>query len=60
MVLFNSRFHTNPPKRNLYVGITLVLGLWAYSGLAFNMDPLGVWGMAPNLLNVFVSGAFLL
>ena len=35
-VLFNSRFHTNPPKRNLYVGATLVLGLWAYSGLAFN------------------------
>jgi peptide/nickel transport system permease protein len=58
VVLFNSRFHTNPPKRNLYVGITLVLGLWAYSGLAFNMDPLGVWGMAPNLLNVFVSVVF--
>ena len=58
VVLFNSRFHTNPPKRNLYVGITLVLGLWAYSGLAFNADPLGVWGMAPNLLNVFVSVVF--
>lgn len=58
VVLFNSRFHTNPPKRNLYVGITLVFGLWAYSGLAFNMDPLGVWGMDPNLLNVFVSVVF--
>jgi peptide/nickel transport system permease protein len=58
VVLFNSRFHTNPPKRNLYVGITLVLGLWAYSGLAFNADPLGVWGMDPNLLNVFVSVVF--
>ena len=58
VVLFNSRFHTNPPKRNLYVGITLVLGLWAYSGLAFNADPLGVWGMEPNLLNVFVSVVF--
>ena len=57
-ILFNSRYFTNPPKRNLYVGITLVLGLWAYSGLAFNMDPLGVWGMAPNLLNVFVSVVF--
>ncbi|MGV8987447.1 MAG: ABC transporter permease [Cypionkella sp.] len=57
-ILFNSRFHTNPPKRNLYVGITLVLGLWAYSGLAFNADPLGVWGMEPNLLNVFVSVVF--
>ena len=57
-VLFNSRFHTNPPKRNLYVGATLVLGLWAYSGLAFNADPLGIWGMEPNLLNVFVSVVF--
>ena len=57
-VLFNARFFTNPPKRNLYVGLTLVLGLWAYSGLAFNMDPLGVWGMEPNLLNVFVSVVF--
>ena len=56
--LFNSRFFTNPPRRNLYVGITLVLGLWAYSGLAFNADPLGVWGMEPNLLNVFVSVVF--
>jgi len=57
-ILFQSRFHTNPKKRNLYVGITLVLGLWAYSGLAFNADPLGVWGMEPNLLNVFVSVVF--
>ncbi len=39
-VLFNARFFTDPPKRNLYVGIVLVIGLWAYSGLAFNMDPL--------------------
>ena len=57
-VLFNSRFFTNPPKRNIYVGITLVVGLWAYMGLAFNMDPLGIWSMEPNLLNVFVSVVF--
>ncbi len=57
-VLFNARYFTNPPRRNLYVGLTLVIGLWAYSGLAFNMDPLGVWGMEPNLLNVFVSVVF--
>ena len=56
--LFNSRFFTNPPKRNLYVGVTLVIGLWAYLGLAFNADPLGVWSMDPNLLNVFVSVVF--
>lgn len=57
-ILFNSRFRTNPPRRNLYVGAVLILGLWAYSGLAFNMDPLGVWGMNPNMLNVFVSVVF--
>jgi peptide/nickel transport system permease protein len=57
-VLWNSRYYTDPMKRNLYVGITLVIGLWAYSGLAFNMDPLGVWSMEPNMLNVFVSVVF--
>lgn len=57
-ILFNARYFTNPPRRNLYVGIVLVVGFWAYSGLAFNMDPLGVWSMEPNLLNVFVSVVF--
>ncbi len=57
-VLFNSRYFTNPRRRNLYVGASLVIGLWAYSGLAFNADPIGVWSMDPNLLNVFVSVVF--
>ena len=39
--LWNSRYYTNPPRRNLYVGVTLLIGLWAYSGLAFNVDPSG-------------------
>ena len=56
--LFNARYFTDPPKRNLLVGVTLVIGLWAYSGLAFNMDPTGIWSMDPNLLNVFVSVVF--
>ena len=58
VVLFNSKFYTRPNIRNLAVGTTLVLGFWAYMGLAFNSDPLGVWGMSPNLLNVFVSVVF--
>ena len=57
-LLLNSRFFTAPAKRNLYVGLVLVIGLWAYSGLAFNADPLGVWSMDPNMLNVFVSVVF--
>jgi peptide/nickel transport system permease protein len=58
VVLFQSRFYTQPVKRNIYVAITLVLGFWAYSGLAFNMDPLGVFYMEPNLLNIFVAVVF--
>lgn len=57
-VLFNARFHMQLRKRNLYVGVTLLLGLWIYSGLALNADPLGIWGMDANLLNVFVSVVF--
>jgi len=58
VLLINSRFFTNPMQRNLYVGGVLLVGIWAYSGLAFNIDPLGVWSMGPNMLNVFVSVVF--
>ena len=58
VTLFQTRYYTDPPKRNVYVGATLVIGLWAYSGLAFHADPLGVWKMDPNILNVFVSVVF--
>ncbi|HMS94738.1 MAG TPA: ABC transporter permease [Tabrizicola sp.] len=57
-ILINSRYFTNPPQRNLYLGIAMVVCIWAYAGLAFNADPLNVWGMSPNLLNVFVSVVF--
>ncbi|TVS03052.1 MAG: ABC transporter permease [Rhodobacteraceae bacterium] len=57
-LLLNARYFTQPMKRNLYVGVVLLVGLWAYSGLAFNADPLGFWGMSPNLLNVFVAVVF--
>mgnify|MGYP006425264893 FL=1 len=57
-VLLNSRFFTQPAKRNVYVAITLVVGFWAYSGLAFSADPLGVLEMSPNLLNIFVAVVF--
>jgi len=57
-MLFYSRFREQPSKLTLYLGITLVLGFWAYSGLAFNKDPFGVFYMDPNLLNIFVSVVF--
>lgn len=58
VILLNSRFFTRPALRNLYVGAALAVGLWIYAGLAFNADPLGVWSMSPNLLNVFVAVVF--
>ena len=58
VVLWNSRYHTQAPRRNIYVAITLVIGFWLYSGLAFNADPLGVISMPGNILIVFVSVVF--
>ncbi len=58
VLLFWSRFQEQPTKLTILLGITLVLGFWAYSGLAFNADPLGVFYMDPNLLNIFVSVVF--
>ena len=58
VTLWNSRFFTQPPTRNLYVGITLVIGLWLYFGLAFDADPLGIVSLPANILIVFVSVVF--
>jgi peptide/nickel transport system permease protein len=58
LILFVSRFNPQPAKRNVLVAFVLVLGLWAYSGLAFNADPLGIFHMDPNLLNIFVAVVF--
>ena len=57
-VLINARYFMQPAKRAAYIGTVLVVGLWIYAGLAFNADPLGVWGMSPNLLNLFVAVVF--
>ena len=58
VMLFYSRFRQQPIKLAIILTITLVLGFWAYSGLAFNKDPFGVFYMDPNLLNIFVSVVF--
>ncbi|OZB19848.1 MAG: peptide ABC transporter permease, partial [Rhodobacterales bacterium 34-62-10] len=57
-ILFNSRFFTQPAKRNLYLAITLVVGLWIYLGIAWDADPLGLISFPPNLLVVFVAVVF--
>jgi peptide/nickel transport system permease protein len=58
VILINSRFHTQPSKRNLYLAIALVIGFWLYAGAAFNADPLGFVKMDPNKLNIFVAVVF--
>ncbi|MEM9733338.1 MAG: ABC transporter permease [Pseudomonadota bacterium] len=58
LLLFWSRFEGQGTKLYVSLGLTLGLGLWAYSGLAFNADPTGVFYMDPNLLNIFVSVVF--
>ena len=58
VVLFNSRFHTQPSKRNVYVALTLAIGLYLYAGIAWNADPLGLISMPSNLLVVFVAVVF--
>ena len=58
IMLFYSRFREQPTKLFIALAVTVVLGGWAYSGLAFNKDPFGVFYMDPNLLNIFVSVVF--
>ena len=58
IMLFSSRYRERPGLLVVLLVCTIVFGGWAYSGLAFNADPLGVFYMDPNLLNIFVSVVF--
>ena len=58
IILFNSRYFTQPNKRNLFIGLTILLGGWLYLGLAWDADPLDIISVDPNILIVFVSVVF--
>lgn len=58
LLLFGSRLRMQPRRRNIAIALTLVIGGWIYAGLAFNRDPLGIFAMDSNLLNVFVAVVF--
>ncbi len=69
VILFNSRFHTQPMTRNILVGVSLVLGLLAYfslisdrgataSPIRFWPEALDLFDIPGNLLIVFVSVVF--
>ncbi len=65
-VLLNSRYYTQPSKRNIYVGVTLLIGLTLYLSLisekggAISFVPswFDLFDVPGNLLVVFVSVVF--
>ncbi|MBK0398027.1 ABC transporter permease [Limibaculum sp. M0105] len=54
-LMWFTKYEKNTTKLTLYLAVTLVVGLWLYSGLVFNADPFGMVGMAPNELNIFAA-----
>jgi len=58
VVLWQSRFYTQPQKRNLFVALTVLIGGWIYLGIAWNADPIGIISMQANILIVFVAVVF--
>ena len=58
IILFNSRYFTQPNKRNFLIGFTVLFGGWLYLGLAWDADPFGLISIDPNILIVFVSVVF--
>ncbi len=69
VVLFNSRYHTQPTIRNVLVGIAAVVGFWLYfslisdranldSAVRFWPESVDLFNIPGNLLIVFVSVVF--
>ncbi len=71
VVLFNSRFHTDPTRRNILVGAAIAIGGVLYLSLISNPsdpdlpllfrlwpEPFDIFDIAGNLLIVFVSVVF--
>jgi peptide/nickel transport system permease protein len=50
-----TKYESNRTKLTVYLAVTLVLGFWAYAGLVFDSDPLGILSMESNELNVFAA-----
>lgn len=53
--LWFTKYENNLSKLAVYLAVTLIFGFWAYSGLVFDQDPLGILSMDPNELNVFAA-----
>ncbi|WP_299191071.1 ABC transporter permease [uncultured Litoreibacter sp.] len=58
VLLWNSRFFTQPSKNYLYIGLTLLIGGYLYLALAWDADPFGMISIDQNVLIVFVAVVF--
>lgn len=53
-----TKYESNRLKTATYLAVTLVIGVWAYLGLVFNNDPLGILSLDANELNIFAAVVF--
>ena len=58
VLLWHSRYFTQPAKNRLYIGLTVLIGGYLYLGLAWDADPLGLLSIDQNVLIVFVAVVF--
>jgi peptide/nickel transport system permease protein len=57
-MLWFTKYEKNKTKLTTYLGVTIVIGLWIYVGLVFDGDPVGLFSLDPNELNVFAAVVF--
>ncbi|MGC9447869.1 ABC transporter permease [Cereibacter johrii] len=58
VLLWHSRFRTRALPWALGLAAILGPGLWIWTGLALDADPVGLWRLEPGLLTVFVAVVF--
>jgi len=57
-LMWFTKYEKAGAKLIAYIGVTVVVGFWLYTGLVFNADPFGLVGLEPNELNVFAAVVF--
>jgi peptide/nickel transport system permease protein len=58
VTLFWTRYRSRPQLLAIQLALTLLIGGWAYLGLVFDADPLGIISISSNQLNIFVAVVF--
>lgn len=58
LALFYTRYKHNLKKFAVRAAVTIALGGWVYVGLVFDADPLNVFSITSNELNIFVAVVF--